>query len=153
MVRASFGSNVFSNLCRSLNCDSWRISVVNLLNIVPLRSRSVDQISYSELTQTKWKWKVLIFRVVVDDSDHEQLEVTIDPKEHKAYLWVTEEEVRSDLCGDVRLEWISLNQKKTILEAFEQPWIHSWGCTAILVQSRLSYKCLENFYSLTHCVI
>lgn len=64
VVRASFGSNVFSNLCRSLNCDSWRISVVNLLNIVPLRSRSVDQISYSELTQTKWKWKVLIFRVV-----------------------------------------------------------------------------------------
>ncbi|KAE8362415.1 hypothetical protein BDV27DRAFT_131510 [Aspergillus caelatus] len=65
------------------------------------------------------KWKVFIFRVVVDGSDQEQLEVTIDPKEHKAHLWVTEEEVRSDLCGDVRLEWISLNQKKTILEAFK----------------------------------
>ncbi|KAE8323576.1 NUDIX hydrolase domain-like protein [Aspergillus sergii] len=68
------------------------------------------------------KWKVFIFRVVVDGSDQEQLDVTIDPKEHKAYLWVTEEEVRSDLCGGVRLEWISLNQKKTILEAFEQSW-------------------------------
>ncbi|KAK6813706.1 hypothetical protein RU639_010189 [Aspergillus parasiticus] len=85
------------------------------------------------------KWKVFIFRVVVDGSDQEQLDITIDPKEQKAYLWVTEEEVRNDLCGDVRLEWISLNQKKTILEAFEQ----SWGCTAILAQPRLSYKSLE----------
>ncbi|KAE8382710.1 hypothetical protein BDV26DRAFT_253041 [Aspergillus bertholletiae] len=67
----------------------------------------------------KGKWKVFIFRVIVEGSDQEHLDITIDPKEHKAYLWATEEEVRRDLCGDVRLEWISLNQKKTILETFE----------------------------------
>ncbi|KAF5860075.1 hypothetical protein ETB97_002036 [Aspergillus alliaceus] len=64
-------------------------------------------------------WKVFIFRVVVEGEGREELEVTIDPKEHQGYLWVTEEEARRDMCGDMKLAWVSLDLKKIVLEALE----------------------------------
>ncbi|KAI9038459.1 NUDIX hydrolase [Aspergillus affinis] len=65
------------------------------------------------------KWIIFIFRVMVDDQNSE-LEIKLDPKEHRAHLWATREEVQDDSCGDLKLDWISVNQKRAILEAFDE---------------------------------
>ncbi|GKZ36982.1 hypothetical protein AbraIFM66950_008274 [Aspergillus brasiliensis] len=65
------------------------------------------------------KWKIFVFRVIVDDKSS-QPDVRLDPTEHTTYLWATEEEVKDDSCGSVKLDWISVNQKKAILKAFKE---------------------------------
>ncbi|KAI1206587.1 NUDIX hydrolase domain-like protein [Annulohypoxylon truncatum] len=46
-------------------------------------------------------------------------EVTLDPNEHQAFLWVTEEEARSGRCGDVKFKYTTKDQRQAVLEAFQ----------------------------------
>ncbi|RYP37664.1 hypothetical protein DL767_002837 [Monosporascus sp. MG133] len=46
-------------------------------------------------------------------------EVRLDPAEHVAFLWVTEEEARRGRCGDVALEFTTSRQREVVLEAFK----------------------------------
>jgi predicted nuclease with TOPRIM domain len=54
-----------------------------------------------------------IFEVEVED-----LNVTLDPVEHQKYLFASEEEIKNDLVGDVKLAYISPPNKNVKLEAF-----------------------------------
>lgn len=61
----------------------------------------------------KTTWLKLIFEMEVRD-----LEVELDPKEHQRYLFASEDEVREDLVGNVKLAYISPPNKTVKLEAF-----------------------------------
>ncbi|KAF6825304.1 nudix domain protein [Colletotrichum plurivorum] len=60
-------------------------------------------------------WRKFTYLVEVEDAK----DVVIDPEEHEAFVWATEEEVRADRSGDVEFEWTSEHQKRDILKAFE----------------------------------
>lgn len=47
------------------------------------------------------------------------LTVRLDPAEHVAYLWVSEDEVREGWCGDVELDFTDPEGKGILLRAFE----------------------------------
>ena len=64
-------------------------------------------------------WKIFMFLVNVGD-DASELNIQLDPREHQAYLWATESEVREGICGDIKLEWMSTNQQKAILAAMKK---------------------------------
>ncbi|OLN85771.1 hypothetical protein CCHL11_07788 [Colletotrichum chlorophyti] len=64
-----------------------------------------------------WRKYTYLFEVETDaDGD---ARVVIDPEEHETFVWASEDEVRADRCGDVRLDWTSENQKLDVLKAFE----------------------------------
>ncbi|KAK1769011.1 NUDIX hydrolase domain-like protein [Phialemonium atrogriseum] len=44
--------------------------------------------------------------------------VTLDPKEHQAYLWATEDECRARRKGDVELKFTTKDEEAAIMEAF-----------------------------------
>jgi 8-oxo-dGTP pyrophosphatase MutT (NUDIX family) len=46
------------------------------------------------------------------------IRVTLDPNEHVAYLWVTEEEARARRAGDVEIIYTRQAQEDAILDAF-----------------------------------
>ncbi|KAL7625977.1 hypothetical protein AAE478_002746 [Parahypoxylon ruwenzoriense] len=48
----------------------------------------------------------------------EEYDVKLDPNEHQAYLWVTEDEARAGKCGDVEFKYTFREQKLAVLEAF-----------------------------------
>ncbi|KAI0432255.1 NUDIX hydrolase domain-like protein [Xylaria sp. FL1042] len=49
----------------------------------------------------------------------EALDVKLDPNEHTAFLWVTEDEAKAKKCGDLHLTYTTKNQEDVILEAFK----------------------------------
>ncbi|KIX07807.1 uncharacterized protein Z518_02461 [Rhinocladiella mackenziei CBS 650.93] len=59
------------------------------------------------------------FIVEVENSADGHLEVRLDPNEHQAYVWVTEEEVRTGRKGDVELKLTTKEQEDVIFEAFK----------------------------------
>lgn len=63
-------------------------------------------------------WKIFMFMMAIKDSN-EKLEVILDQQEHQRYLWATETDIREGSCDGTRLEWISSNQIRAILAAFE----------------------------------
>lgn len=66
------------------------------------------------------KWRKWSFVAEVEGGDgSEPPEVTLDPDEHQAYVWATEEEVQADQAGEVKLKWTSENQKADVLRSFE----------------------------------
>ncbi|KAK9430724.1 NUDIX hydrolase domain-like protein [Lipomyces doorenjongii] len=72
-------------------------------------------------------WKVFCFLVMIDGANEElDLEIKLDAREHQAYLWATETDVRGGFYGDTSLNWISSNQPQAILAAFESA--RSSGC-------------------------
>lgn len=75
----------------------------------------VDKLENKDSQQRKWK--IFMFLVTVDSSDL-HLKIKLDPAEHQAYLWATAAEVEEGVCGNTRLEWISINQKNAILASF-----------------------------------
>lgn len=50
--------------------------------------------------------------------DVEAYDVKLDPNEHAAFLWVTEDEARAKKCGDVDLVYTSKPQEDAILQSF-----------------------------------
>ncbi|KAI0799194.1 NUDIX hydrolase domain-like protein [Xylaria sp. FL0064] len=48
----------------------------------------------------------------------EAFDVKLDPNEHAAFLWVTEDEVKAKRCGDIDLTYTTKNQEEAILAAF-----------------------------------
>ncbi|KAI2609171.1 NUDIX hydrolase domain-like protein [Hypoxylon sp. NC1633] len=48
----------------------------------------------------------------------EGYDVELDPNEHQAYLWVTEEEARAGKCGDVEFKYTFKEQQLAVYEAF-----------------------------------
>ncbi|RAK88286.1 hypothetical protein BO79DRAFT_245636 [Aspergillus costaricaensis CBS 115574] len=65
-------------------------------------------------------WKVFCFLVMIDGANEESnLRINLNPREHQAYLWVTETDVRRGFHGNTSLNWISSNQPRAILAAFE----------------------------------
>jgi 8-oxo-dGTP pyrophosphatase MutT (NUDIX family) len=58
-------------------------------------------------------WLKLIFEMEVKN-----MEIALDPVEHQQHLFASEEEVKNDLVGDVKLVYISPPNKDVKLEAF-----------------------------------
>ncbi|KAH3915508.1 hypothetical protein HBI56_149330 [Parastagonospora nodorum] len=58
-------------------------------------------------------WLKLIFHMEV-----EKLDITLDPVEHQRYLFATKEEIEHELVGDVKLAYISEENKRIKLDAF-----------------------------------
>ncbi|KAI1827401.1 NUDIX hydrolase domain-like protein [Xylaria intraflava] len=50
--------------------------------------------------------------------DVEGYDVRLDPNEHVAFLWVTEDEARASKCGDVDIVYTTKDQEGMILESF-----------------------------------
>ncbi|KAJ8123021.1 hypothetical protein ONZ43_g932 [Nemania bipapillata] len=50
--------------------------------------------------------------------DVEAYDVRLDPNEHAAFVWVTEDEAKAKKCGDIELVYTSSPQEAVILEAF-----------------------------------
>ncbi|KAF9869507.1 nudix domain protein [Colletotrichum karsti] len=63
-------------------------------------------------------WRKFTYLVEVETDGEGEAEVKIDPEEHDAFVWATEEEVRADQTAEVRFEWTSEHQKQDILRAF-----------------------------------
>ena len=59
------------------------------------------------------------FLVVVKTGHGVGLTPKLDPKEHQAYVWATEEEARVGRAGDVVLDFTREQVKQTVLLAFE----------------------------------
>lgn len=55
------------------------------------------------------------FLVEVESSD----DVNLDPVEHVAFMWVTEDEARNKKCGDVEFKYTMPRQMQVVLKAFE----------------------------------
>ncbi|KAI0869196.1 NUDIX hydrolase domain-like protein [Hypoxylon argillaceum] len=51
--------------------------------------------------------------------DVEAYDVKLDPNEHAAFLWVTEDEAKAKKCGDVDLVYTSSPQEAAILGSFK----------------------------------
>ncbi|KAI1773647.1 NUDIX hydrolase domain-like protein [Hypoxylon cercidicola] len=49
----------------------------------------------------------------------EGYDVKLDPNEHQAFLWVTEEEAKTGKCGDVEFLYTFKEQQLAVYEAFE----------------------------------
>ncbi|KAI8960378.1 NUDIX hydrolase domain-like protein [Daldinia sp. FL1419] len=49
----------------------------------------------------------------------EHYDVKLDPNEHQAFLWVTEEEARAGKCGDVEFKYTTKEQQCIVYEAFK----------------------------------
>lgn len=82
-------------------------------------SRVGDMIGEYEWIEDGTKlWRIFMFLVDVDGITR-STEIKLDPREHQAYLWATETEVRQGICGGIRLNWISESQDKAILTAFD----------------------------------
>ncbi|KAK4187154.1 putative nudix hydrolase [Podospora australis] len=46
-------------------------------------------------------------------------DVTLDPQEHVAFLWATEEECKNEQVGEVKVQFTTKDQKRVILDAFK----------------------------------
>ncbi|KAI1393180.1 NUDIX hydrolase domain-like protein [Hypoxylon trugodes] len=46
-------------------------------------------------------------------------DVKLDPNEHQAYLWVTEEEAQSGKCGEIEFEYTFKEQQLAVYKAFK----------------------------------
>lgn len=72
-------------------------------------------------------WKIFCFSVMIDGANEElNPEIQLDPREHQAYIWATETDVRRGFHGNISLNWITSNQPQAILAAFELA--RSSGC-------------------------
>ena len=60
------------------------------------------------------RWIKHIFEMEVRDAG----DVVLDPLEHDDYVWATEEEVMAEQAGEVRLRYVSEDNKKIKLDAF-----------------------------------
>ncbi|KAH6646887.1 NUDIX hydrolase domain-like protein [Truncatella angustata] len=63
-------------------------------------------------------WWKLTFLVEVEQMGKGKPDVVLDPKEHEAFVWATEEDVLANCYGDIKFQWISEDQRLTILKAF-----------------------------------
>ncbi|KAJ7060909.1 NUDIX hydrolase domain-like protein [Mycena amicta] len=89
-----------------------------------LRSLGIREFNTGGKTTPECIWRMCIFEVAVDgDGDGveegEYPAIKLDPAEHVAHLWVSEEEVRSGRCGDVVLEFTDQECVGILLRAFE----------------------------------
>ncbi|KAK2062940.1 hypothetical protein LY76DRAFT_504671 [Colletotrichum caudatum] len=64
-------------------------------------------------------WRKYTYLVEVEGPAVGDVVVVVDPEEHEAFAWATEEEARAGRCGDVVLEWTSEAQRLDVLRAFE----------------------------------
>jgi 8-oxo-dGTP pyrophosphatase MutT (NUDIX family) len=61
-------------------------------------------------------WLKLVFEMSVQNADN----VVLDPIEHQKFLFASEDEIVHDEVGDVKLRYISPENKDVKLEAFKQ---------------------------------
>lgn len=59
------------------------------------------------------------FLVEAEKNEAGELDVKVDPNEHQAFVWVTEEEVRAGKVGNLTLNFTTLEQLNVVLEAFD----------------------------------
>ncbi|WQF83318.1 Putative NUDIX hydrolase domain-containing protein [Colletotrichum destructivum] len=64
-------------------------------------------------------WRKYTYLVEVETEAGGGTDVVVDPEEHEAFVWATEDEARAGRCGDVVLDWTSENQRLDVLKAFE----------------------------------
>lgn len=69
---------------------------------------------------TESKWRKLSFLAEVEGGDGLELpRVLLDPHEHQAFVWATEDEAHADQAGEVKIEWTSAEQKADVIRSFE----------------------------------
>jgi 8-oxo-dGTP pyrophosphatase MutT (NUDIX family) len=59
-----------------------------------------------------------VFEVEVEQKGENELVVTLDPAEHCAFVWATEEEVRQGKCRDIELVYTDTQVRDSILVGF-----------------------------------
>ena len=76
----------------------------------------------------RW-WNKPTFLVQVEEAKHNEgvegsecdaigANVRLDEKEHQAWLWASEDEVKGGWCGEIQLPFVSEQQQRIMLEAF-----------------------------------
>jgi 8-oxo-dGTP pyrophosphatase MutT (NUDIX family) len=80
----------------------------------------------SEVRNKKAVWKgTFLFEVEGNqgagegEDGEDGARVVLDPEEHQAFVWATEDEAKMDRCGDVDIRWTFAAQKANALEAFD----------------------------------
>ncbi|KAI1336206.1 NUDIX hydrolase domain-like protein [Xylariaceae sp. FL0016] len=65
-------------------------------------------------------WKKITFMVELEHSGREDQkpQVQLQATEHVEFVWASEEDVLSNRCGDIPLDWTFEDQKRTVLDAF-----------------------------------
>lgn len=78
--------------------------------------RKVTQFTFGEerAGRPTTTWLKLIFEMEVEDAKT----VVLDPIEHQRFLFASEEEIIKDQVGEVKLEYITPQNKAVKLEAF-----------------------------------
>lgn len=71
--------------------------------------------TFRNSTQTKLIGR-FVFEVEIAEGNEEK--VVLDPKEHQAFVWATEEEVRAEKVGELALPFTKKPAKDAILEGF-----------------------------------
>ncbi|KAK2045207.1 hypothetical protein LZ31DRAFT_260040 [Colletotrichum somersetense] len=82
-------------------------------------SSSSEASTAATATAGRDAWRKYTYLVEVEGLAVENVVVVVDPEEHEAFVWATEEEVRAGRCGDVVFEWTSEAQMLDVLRAFE----------------------------------
>ncbi|KAI1085591.1 NUDIX hydrolase domain-like protein [Whalleya microplaca] len=96
------------SLLHAVARELWEESRLHLNSIVNIVGDSDVFLTRRGLRMCKYS-----FAVVVDAYD-----VQLDPNEHKAFLWVTEEEAKARKCGNVEFKYTTKQQENVVHEAF-----------------------------------
>lgn len=86
-----------------------------------LVNRIGQRVGGAQLFATRSGKTVCKFHFVVEVGKNEagEMEVKIDPDEHQAFVWATEEEVRAGKVGDLILDITTPGQLNAVLEGFD----------------------------------
>ncbi|KAI3320361.1 NUDIX hydrolase domain-like protein [Xylariaceae sp. AK1471] len=81
-----------------------------------LRARSmIELVGRGETFLTRHALRICKYAFIVDV---EAYDVRLNPNEHQAFVWVTEDEAKAKQCGELDLAYTSKDQEDAILEAF-----------------------------------
>ncbi|KAI6087213.1 NUDIX hydrolase domain-like protein [Hypoxylon rubiginosum] len=83
-----------------------------------LRAKSIDTLVGNGVPFSAHKGKGPLWCKYSFLTRVEGYDVKLDPNEHQAFLWVTEEEAREGKCGDVEFQYTFKEQELAVYEAF-----------------------------------
>ncbi|KAI1486874.1 NUDIX hydrolase domain-like protein [Biscogniauxia mediterranea] len=83
-----------------------------------LRAQRIgDELGVLDLFRTRRGLRVRKFTFLVEVDGYD---VRLDPSEHQAFLWASEEDVRAKRCGNVEIVYTNEAQEEVIRKAFER---------------------------------
>ncbi|KAI0010202.1 NUDIX hydrolase domain-like protein [Xylariaceae sp. FL0662B] len=98
------------SLLHAVARELWEESRLRLRSVVGLVGDGDGDVFFTRRNLRMCKYS---FVAEVDAYD-----VQLDPNEHEAFLWVTEEEAKARKCGDVKFRYTNKDQENVIHEAF-----------------------------------